>query len=291
MSRKSVKKAPSKLRRTPANAKTVIMVLVKAVLLLVWVWAVIVVIQWLLGQLMLFILGRELLLEPVWTAVYSALSYVLAFLVLLFATPQLQLLAKNSRVRKNTVKTVSADVIIKAGSEAKIMDRAELGLKGLPTWMDVGLAPVGYIVATLLAAGLVALVGQIFPNFDVGEAQQLSFSTYIWGVDRIIAFIVLVVVAPIAEELIFRGWLYGKLRTKLTAKLGEKWSLILAILMVSILFGIMHGQWNVGITVFVLSVVMCVLREITGTIYAGTLVHMLKNAIAFYLLYVIGMGM
>ena len=41
--------------------------------------------------------------------------------------------------------------------------------------------------------------------------------------------------------------------------------------------------------VFALSVALCVLREITGTIYAGILTHMIKNGVAFYLLYVMGM--
>ena len=92
------------------------------------------------------------------------------------------------------------------------------------------------------------------------------------------AFISLVVVAPVAEELIFRGWLYGKLRAKIPA--------IPAMLVVSILFGIVHGQWNVGVTVFVMSIAMCTLREITGTIWGGILIHILKNGIAFYFLYV-----
>ena len=91
---------------------------------------------------------------------------------------------------------------------------------------------------------------------------------------------ILAIIAPIAEELIFRGWLYGKLRIKI-----PKW---VAILITSFLFGLIHLQWNVGVTVFCMSVVMCILREITGTIYAGMLVHMLSNGIAFFLVYVVG---
>ena len=36
------------------------------------------------------------------------------------------------------------------------------------------------------------------------------------------------------------------------------------------------------------SIAFIVLREITGTIYAGVLTHMLRNGVAFYYLYVIG---
>lgn len=88
----------------------------------------------------------------------------------------------------------------------------------------------------------------------------------------------LVIIAPIAEEIIMRGWLYGKLRSRLKVPL--------AILLVSIVFAFLHGQWNVGVGVFVLSLVLCGLREITGTIWSGILLHIISNGIAFYLLYI-----
>ena len=95
----------------------------------------------------------------------------------------------------------------------------------------------------------------------------------------------LVVVAPVVEELIFRGWLYGKMREATHGKFRTWVAIGLPMLLVSLLFGLVHGQWNVGVVVFAMSLVMCALREITGTIYAGMLVHMLKNAVAFMLLF------
>jgi membrane protease YdiL (CAAX protease family) len=59
-----------------------------------------------------------------------------------------------------------------------------------------------------------------------------------------------------------------------------------AILITSVLFGIMHGQWKVGVTVFAMSIGMCVMRELTGTIWSGIILHMIKNGIAFFFLFV-----
>ena len=103
-------------------------------------------------------------------------------------------------------------------------------------------------------------------------------------------FLTLVVMAPIAEEIIFRGWLYGKMRNALLHKIPEVWGMVISTFIVSLMFGIVHLQWNVGVNVFALSVVLCALREITGTIYAGILTHMIKNGVAFFLLYVIGVA-
>jgi membrane protease YdiL (CAAX protease family) len=54
---------------------------------------------------------------------------------------------------------------------------------------------------------------------------------------------------------------------------------------VSALFGLAHMQWNVAIDVFVLSMVACYLRELTGSIWAGIILHCLKNLIAFIALF------
>ena len=253
----------------------------KVLLLLIWVAAAVIVAQLVVGYLMLWILGRETFLQPVPTAIYSALSYILALVWILFVTPKITVKLKIENETKNGKRLLNGKLA------PKVTNREDLGLKGLPTWTDIGLAPVGFIIATLLAAGLVAIFN-IFPWFDAEQVQEVGFSIYLSGFEKIVAFLILVVVAPIAEELIFRGWLYGKLRPMLSEKMSDRASMIISIFLVSLLFGIVHMQWNVGVNVFAVSVVLCVLREFTGTIYSGILVHMLKNGVAFYLLYVAG---
>lgn len=226
-----------------------------------WVAAVVIGVQFALGLLMVRILPADVLAMPLFNMIFSAAAYVLAFLILILLTPQI--------IR-----------LIKKQEKAKIITRERLGLRGLPTWTDIGLSPIGYVVSIALAAGL-TYIFSLMPWFNAGEAQDLGYSHYMVGIERGIAFITLVVIAPIAEEIIFRGWLYGKLRVKI-----PKW---VAILATSLVFGLIHLQWNVGVTVFAMSVVTCILREITGTIYAGTLVHMINNGVAFVLVYVLGM--
>ena len=253
--------------------------ILNVVLLMVWVFAAIIASQFLVGHLMLWILGAEKLEQPVWMAVYSAVVYVLA-MALIMCGPRI--IRIKGVIEKDDKKLRVIEKVARPRA-----NREELGLRGLPTWTDIGLAPAGFIVYLILAAGLVALFS-VFAWFDAEQAQDVGFNTYIAGFDRILAFLTLVVVAPIAEEIIFRGWLYGKMRTKFNEKVSDLSSMIISIFLVSLLFGIVHMQWNVGVNVFAMSVVLCGLREITGTIYAGILLHMLKNGVAFYLLYVLG---
>lgn len=157
--------------------------------------------------------------------------------------------------------------------------RDEVGMRGLPTWTDILLAPIGFIAFMFASTFLMMLMQAILPGIDWEQAQDVGFNNLIGSAEMIQGFIALVVIAPIAEEIMFRGWLYGKLRARMSA--------IPAILICSLLFGLVHGQWNVGVTVFVMSIAMCMMRELTGTIWSGILLHMIKNGVAFYLLYVV----
>lgn len=159
-------------------------------------------------------------------------------------------------------------------------DRNEMGLRGLPTWTDIGLAPIGFVVYLILAFALM-LVFNLLPWFDANQIQETGLDSCISIADAIIAYLKLAVIAPIIEEIIFRGWLYGKLRNCLLAKFSDRTSMLVSIFIVSLVFGMLHGQWNAGVNMFAMSIVLCGLRETTGTIYSGILMHIIKNGVAF----------
>lgn len=156
--------------------------------------------------------------------------------------------------------------------------RQELALQRLPTWTDLGLAPLA-MVAYFITSGLVMyLVSTYISGFDIEQAQNVGFSDLQYRYEYILAFATLVVVAPVAEEVLFRGYLYGKLK-----KYIPWWA---AALVSSVLFGLAHGQWNVAIDTFVLGMFLCVLRDVTDSLWPAIFLHMLKNGIAYYLLFV-----
>ena len=224
--------------------------------LLVWVFAASVVSQYVIGYLLLWTAGAAFLRTVVGTAIYQVISYALSLFIAIFIPWRISKKGRTSR--------------------------EELGLNGLPTWTDIGLAPLGFVVTIILAYVMTAIFSLIAPFINLNEAQNIGYSIAMSAPERIISFLVVVVVAPTVEEIIFRGWLYGKLR----AKLG----MVLSIFLTSLIFGLVHLQWNVGINVFAVSIVLCGLRELTGTVYSGIIVHMIKNGVAFYLVYILGIS-
>lgn len=157
--------------------------------------------------------------------------------------------------------------------------REELGFLRLPSWMDILITPAGLIVYVIFSAIASLIFFKIFPGINITQTQNVGFSDMSQNYQYILAFITLVIVAPVAEETLFRGYLFGKLKKYHI----PVW---IAMIVTSALFGAIHGQWNLAIDTFALSMVMCLLRQITGNLWAPILLHMAKNGIAYYILFI-----
>jgi len=130
-------------------------------------------------------------------------------------------------------------------------------------------------------------VNAVIP-IDAQQQQALGFSKSATGIGLVLAFVGLVILPPLAEETMFRGFLYGTFRRH---KLPVPWSIVLT----SVLFGGLHlfGSedggllWIAFLDTFVLSVVLCYVREKTGSIWASIAIHALKNGFVFVNLFII----
>ena len=154
----------------------------------------------------------------------------------------------------------------------------DTGVQRALSWQDIGLGLGGFVIYAAVATALMEIAKLLLAPGVINQPQDIGF-TAVYGVERVLAFMVLVVVAPIIEEVIFRGILYGKLRQSTL----PRWA---AIGITSLLFALAHGQLNVGIDVFVLSVMACLLRDATGSVWSAVMLHMIKNGITFYVLFV-----
>jgi membrane protease YdiL (CAAX protease family) len=138
-----------------------------------------------------------------------------------------------------------------------------------------------YFVAVAIATTIAKLVFHV----DLDQKQELGFDIVITNRDKIVTFMSLVVIPPIVEEFLFRGFLFGGLRSKLP--------FIWAAVVTSALFASLHlaqgaGSvlWVAGIDTFILSLFLCYLREKTGNLWAGIFLHACKNMVAFLYLYI-----
>lgn len=154
-------------------------------------------------------------------------------------------------------------------------------------WSDGGMALGGYIVYFLVYAVVLSVAMHLLPGLNVNQKQELGFDNPTGTINLILTFLSLVVLPPLAEETVFRGFVYTGMRTKLRP--------LWAAVVTSALFASAHleigsGQallWTAALDTFILSLVLCYLREKTGKIWAGVFVHGLKNLLAFWVLYMV----
>jgi membrane protease YdiL (CAAX protease family) len=94
----------------------------------------------------------------------------------------------------------------------------------------------------------------------------------------ILSFVMIVILAPLVEELLFRGWIFGSLRARFSAGV--------TILVTAVLFAIVHMDPTglYPLAVLAPGLVLSVIRERTGSVKGAILAHAIYNGIGWLLL-------
>jgi membrane protease YdiL (CAAX protease family) len=130
----------------------------------------------------------------------------------------------------------------------------------------------------LIASTAISNIFAAFFHVDLLQQQNIGY-TNPSGYELTLIFVALVMLAPFVEEVLFRGFLFRAFR--------ETFGFWVGAIGVSLLFAVAHGQANVGIDVFVLSMFLCYLREKTDSLWPSIALHALKNLVAFIVLFII----
>lgn len=147
--------------------------------------------------------------------------------------------------------------------------RWQFGLRSTPLWRTAGLALLVTVLVLGFEVGFTELAG-----VDEGDTDPLGTGE---GTTAAIAFsLAAIVVAPVAEELFFRAFLYRALRNRLRV-----WS---ACAINAAIFSIVHVQYLFEPKIFVIigafAVGACLLYEATGSVFAPIAMHAIFNTLA-----------
>ncbi len=109
----------------------------------------------------------------------------------------------------------------------------------------------------------------MFGNLDLQEPVKMlqeSTSNLHLGLSILMAC----VAAPLVEELLFRGYMYGTLR-RLTNP-------IFSALVIGALFAVVHGNLPALLPLWAFSLLLCLAYELTGCLWVSVGIHMFFNA-------------
>lgn len=137
-----------------------------------------------------------------------------------------------------------------------------------------GALPFWGLIALTLAYSLAAnaAIAHVYPGFE--DLVQMPTGVK-WAV---LFFLLAAVFAPVAEELLFRGWIYTSLR--------ETIGIWAAILVTATLFALAHWESThlYALAVFPVGLALGFVRERTGSIRATMTFHAVYNGVASILL-------
>ncbi len=175
---------------------------------------------------------------------------------------------------------VGVPVLILALLAIGRLRRRDFGLWMPPRkWVVIGLIVAAFVAYLLLAAGVGALLGIEGEQDDLPEKLGAKDSLV---AGMVIAFCV-TVFAPIGEEFLLRGVLFPGLRNSV-ARFAPVWiAVIVAAVLDGLVFGALHVAGSKAIFLPVLAtfgVVLCLLYQFSGTLYAPIVLHATNNTIA-----------
>lgn len=143
-------------------------------------------------------------------------------------------------------------------------------------------SPAAIVAAPLVAWGsLTIVVGGLLPMLERTSAESLRETQKLLesippGVAAVLLPLLTLVAAPLIEEALFRGVLFGALSAALAPTA--------VIALTAVLFGLVHMNLGQIVTATLLGLHCGYFRWRTGSIWPGVLLHLTNNAIAAFLL-------
>ena len=137
----------------------------------------------------------------------------------------------------------------------------------------------------MAAITVTMLIGKLIfgPEYEISQHEQLEMiSAYSQWQIRVLVFIIAVVIAPVLEEMIFRGLFQTVIRSLLETRSsgleGRNYAWI-AIFISSGLFSIVHGNVPHWPALFLLGICLGYAYEKSGSLFRPIFIHAFFNAV------------
>ncbi len=141
-----------------------------------------------------------------------------------------------------------------------------LGPLGWLPWLAIGVA--GAVAALVAAEWLGSLATQILPNSPNTQCTAVRDE---YGGYVAVAIPLVCLIAPLAEETIFRGFIYGWLRRRLPV--------LPAVVLSAAVFSAAHVVLVLALPLFGVGVILALLYEYSDSLLPGAIVHGLFNLV------------
>lgn len=134
------------------------------------------------------------------------------------------------------------------------------------------------IIGASTCVGLNYLLGMFMPQTILDTYDNAS--EVLWNKNlQWLSFAAVVILAPMCEEMMFRGLIYTRMRVVLKAPF--------TILISGLLFGFYHGNALQFIYAFLLGLILAYMMEVYHNVWAPIVVHASANLLSWFLTYIV----
>ena len=163
------------------------------------------------------------------------------------------------------------------GLKSNKLSPEEVGLSpirlGNPLWVLLGVLTI--LVYLLLRTFSIIIFPQFWTVLFSGEVfTSENMTPKFWAELVVIGFM-----APLGEELFFRGFLYRSVQKKAGSKIG--------ILFSALYFGLVHLDPIQGLFAFLISIPLAYFYEKSKSIYLPMILHILNNVVVHFIMLVL----
>ena len=169
-----------------------------------------------------------------------------------------------------------------------VLRRYESGSKEFGfRWIGIGKTILWIIIAYLFYLGLSIFLIEIFYCLGIEsfgfEKQTSIFDIFVTNISGVlVALFIAVIMAPIIEEIFFRGFILQTLVKRISAFWG--------VIITALIFAAVHFEFRSIMPLIILSFILNILFVKTRSIWPCILFHIFNNTITFIGLYLIEMG-
>ena len=221
--------------------------------------------------------------EPRWPAWYAAAGFGVGLLGTFISVAVVAAITGTTSGEDNATFTIVATVLqglafigsaLLFASFTRRPRARDFGLRRAPFWPTVGWAALGMVSFYAFSAIYTVAVS---PDHPQEITQELGADNGTLGLN--VAGFMVICIAPVAEEVFFRGFFYKALRSRYTP--------LVAAGIDGLVFGIIHFDFS-GVDALLilpplafLGFMFCLVYERTGTLFPTIALHATNNAIAF----------
>ncbi|MCL2881764.1 MAG: CPBP family intramembrane metalloprotease [Coriobacteriia bacterium] len=155
--------------------------------------------------------------------------------------------------------------------------RQTVGLRRFRPLLIVALLMMGGGLSLLLNCGEQIIAALLPTATSSSSMTDLAFGQLFSTIPGILS---IVVVAPIAEEIMFRGMVFGTLNKKLAFPV--------ALIMQAVFFGVFHGNIPQGLMTFGLGILLAWVYLRSGSLFSSMLIHFAFNGTTTLIILVTG---